>query len=85
MVVWRYGKQEAYVYIAQDLAVEFLRRVPASLRSQYVATAIAEKLREREQQLVRACEVANNSTDIRDIESSFNALADKADTVDERW
>ena len=71
--------------LPQDLAVEFLRRVPASLRSQYVATAIADKLREREAQLVRACEAANNSTDVRDIENSFDALIDEADRVQERW
>lgn len=71
--------------LPQELAAEFLRRVPASLRSQYVASAIAEKLREREAQLVRACEAANSSTDVRDIESSFDALTDEADRVQERW
>jgi hypothetical protein len=71
--------------LPQDLAVEFLRRVPASLRSQYVATAIADKLREREAQLVRACEAANNSADVREIENSFEALADDADGVQETW
>jgi len=71
--------------LPQDLAAEFLRQVPASLRSQYVATAIADKLREREAQLVRACEVANNSIDVREIERSFDALADEADTVREQW
>ena len=69
----------------QDLAVEFLRRVPASLRSQYVATAIADKLREREAQLVQACETANNSQDVREIENSFDALADESDAVQEPW
>jgi metal-responsive CopG/Arc/MetJ family transcriptional regulator len=71
--------------LPQDLAAEFLRRVPASLRSQYVATAIADKLREREAQLVRACETANNSSDVREIESSFDALADESDAVQEPW
>jgi hypothetical protein len=71
--------------LPQDLAVEFLRRVPASLRSQYVATAITDKLREREEQLVRACEAANNSVDVREIERSFEALADEADAVQESW
>ena len=71
--------------LPQDLAIEFLRRVPASLRSQYVATAIADKLREREQQLVRACEAANSSIDVREIENSFDALADKADAMQEPW
>jgi hypothetical protein len=71
--------------LPQDLAVEFLRRVPASLRSQYVATAIADKLREREEQIVRACEAANNSADVREIERSLEALADEADAVQEPW
>ena len=68
-----------------DLAAEFLRRIPASLRSQYVATAIADKLREREEQFIRACEAANNSADVREIENSFNALVDESDTVQEPW
>jgi stage V sporulation protein SpoVS len=71
--------------LPQDLAAEFLRRIPASLRSQYVAGAIADKLREREDQLVRACEAANHSADVREIESSFDALTDEADRVQERW
>jgi hypothetical protein len=50
-----------------------------------VATAIADKLRKREEQLIRACEAANNSTDVREIESSFDALADKSDAVQEPW
>ena len=71
--------------LPQDLAAEFLRQVPASFRSQYVAAAIADKLREREAQLVRACEAANDSAEVREIESSFDALADEADRVHERW
>lgn len=71
--------------LPQDLAVEFLRRVPASLRSQYVATAIADKLREREEHLIRACEAANNSTDVQEIENSWDALADESDVMQERW
>jgi hypothetical protein len=71
--------------LPQDLATEFLRRVPASSRSQYVATAIAGRLREREEQLARACEVANKSADIADIEASFDALADQSDTVQKPW
>ena len=71
--------------LPQELAAEFLRRVPASSRSQYVATAIADKLREREAQLVHACEAANSSADVRDIESSFEALADSTDALQEAW
>ncbi len=71
--------------LPQDLAPEFLRRVPASLRSQYVATAIADKLHEREDQLVRACEAANSSADVREIDNSFDSLADESDAVQEAW
>ena len=69
--------------LPQDLAVEFLRRIPASMRSRYIAAAIADKLRERDRQLAQACEAANNSTDVGEIESSFDALADKSDAVQE--
>ena len=43
------------------------------------------KLREREEQLVRACEVANNSADVLNIENSFDGLADEVDCVQEPW
>ena len=67
-----------------DLTV-FNYQVPASLRSQYVSAAIPDKLGEREAQLVRASETANNSTDVREIESTFDALGNEADWVQERW
>ncbi|HEY2857524.1 MAG TPA: hypothetical protein VGJ21_03860 [Terracidiphilus sp.] len=68
-----------------DLATEFLRRIPPSNRSRYVAAAIAAKLREREEQLVRACEVANSSSDVLNIESEFDGLSDEVDGVQEPW
>jgi metal-responsive CopG/Arc/MetJ family transcriptional regulator len=71
--------------LPEDLATEFLRRIPPSNRSRYVATAIAAKLREREEQLVRACEAANSSADILNIEGSLDALADEVDRVQEPW
>jgi hypothetical protein len=71
--------------LPHDLAVEFLRRVPPSLRSQYVAAAIADKLRQREEHLVRVCQAANVSNDVAEIESSFDALTDKSDIVQEPW
>ena len=71
--------------LPEDLAVEFLRRIPATLRSQYVAAAIADKMRQREAELIRICEAANKSADISDIESSFDALADAVDGVQEPW
>lgn len=71
--------------LPQDVASEFVRRVPPSRRSQYVATAIAAKLREREDELARACEIANNSADVLDIETSLDALAGGSDRLQEPW
>ncbi len=68
-----------------DVATQFLRRVPPRQRSQYVATAISAKLREREEQLARACDIANRSADVLEIESSFDTLKDEADRVQEPW
>jgi len=88
MAIWYYDDMPSMKLtftLPNDLAAEFLRRVPASLRSKYVATAIADKLREREAQLVRACETANTSTDVREIENAWDALADESDGVKESW
>jgi hypothetical protein len=71
--------------LPQELVIEFLRRVPASRRSAYAAAAIADKLRDREAQLIQACEVANDSADVLDIEASFDSLADQSDRVQEPW
>lgn len=86
-VIWWYGnrKQEVDFHVPEDLATEFLRRTPPNNRSRYVAAAVAAKLREREDQLVRACEVANNSADVLNIENSFDRLADEVDHLQERW
>jgi len=71
--------------LPDDLATQFLRRVPPSQRSHYVATAITAKLREREEDLARACEVANRSADVLDIETSLDGLADEGDRIQEPW
>jgi hypothetical protein len=62
--------------LPEDLASRFTRRVPARERSRYVADAIAEKLAEREQRLIRACEIANQDPEVREIEQEFDALTD---------
>jgi hypothetical protein len=60
-----------------ELAARFLRRVPARDRSRYVADALAEKLAEREKQLIRACDIVNRDPGVREIEREFNALQDE--------
>ena len=60
--------------LPEELAVRFARRVPARKRSRYLAEALAEKLTERDRQLVRACEIANHDPEVRAIENEFALL-----------
>jgi ubiquinone biosynthesis protein UbiJ len=62
--------------LPDELANSFTRRVPARDRSRYVADAIADKLAERERRLIQACEIANQDTDVREIERDFDRLSD---------
>ena len=63
--------------LPEDLVAKFVRRVPARHRSRFVADALALGLKEREMQLVRACEVANRIRDVRAIERNFDAIEDE--------
>ncbi|MGA2597029.1 MAG: hypothetical protein ABSH09_08550 [Bryobacteraceae bacterium] len=72
--------------IPGDLAAKFLRRVPARERSRYVAEAITAKLGDREERMIRACEIANSSADVLAIEREWDAMSDQADDrIDEPW
>jgi metal-responsive CopG/Arc/MetJ family transcriptional regulator len=62
--------------LPEDLASSFTRRVPARDRSRYVADALADKLAQREQRLIQACEIANHDSQVREIELEFDALTD---------
>ena len=61
--------------IPKDLAGEFLRNVPARDRSRYVAAALAQSLKARDEELAHACDVANRDPDVRLIEQEFDAIA----------
>jgi hypothetical protein len=68
--------------LPSDLASSFMRRVPARERSRYIADALAEKLADREKRLIRACEIANQDSEVREIELEFDALTD---AMPESW
>jgi hypothetical protein len=68
--------------IPDDLAGQFLKRVPARDRSHYVAEAIRTKLSEREQQFIHACEIANADPDVLALEQDFGLLLDN---ITEPW
>ena len=56
------------------LVAQFIKRVAARERSRYVAEALAARLRERDQMLARASEVANRSRQVRALEREFDRL-----------
>ena len=63
--------------LPEDLAVQFVRRIPARQRSKYLAEALHEKLSARDRLLVEACRTANNDPEVRAIEKEFDALTDE--------
>jgi hypothetical protein len=60
-----------------ELAATFVRRVPARERSRYLAEALANRLEERDRQLIAACEIANRDADVISIEREFDRLDDQ--------
>jgi hypothetical protein len=60
--------------LPEDLALQFVRRVPTRERSKYVADALSEKLSGRDLLLVEACRAANRDPDVRAIEKEFDAI-----------
>lgn len=71
--------------IPEDVATSFLRRVPARGRSRYVTDAIEAKLRERDERMILACEIANETADVVSIEQEWDELADRSDRIEEPW
>jgi hypothetical protein len=63
--------------IPEPLAAQFLRRVPSRDRSRFVSEALAARLRERDLELIRACDVANQDPDVAEIEKEFDDLRDE--------
>lgn len=63
--------------VPEPLAVQFLSRVASRDRSRFVSDALAARLRERDLELVRACEIANQDLDAAEIERDFDAIRDE--------
>jgi hypothetical protein len=60
--------------VPEATAEQLVKQVPAGQHSGYVAEAIAHKPNERDRQLIRACEAANEDADILAIERDLDAL-----------
>ena len=63
--------------LPEEIAQQFVRRVPARQRSTYLAEALKEKLSARDRVLARACEIANQDPEVRAIEKEFDAISDE--------
>jgi metal-responsive CopG/Arc/MetJ family transcriptional regulator len=62
--------------LPDDLADRFVKKVAARNRSHYLAEALAQKLQERDRQLIRACEAANRDPEVQAIEKESVWTAD---------
>ncbi|MGD0695141.1 MAG: hypothetical protein ABSB82_09835 [Terriglobia bacterium] len=70
------ASQKVTFSLPETLVTQFVRRVPARQRSRYVAEALAWKLKERDRLLARACDIANRSREVRNVEREFDLLSD---------
>ena len=68
--------------VPEPLASQPLRRVRSRDRSRFVSEALAARLEEVDEALIRACEIANQDLDVAEIEKEFDGIGD---AVAEPW
>ena len=76
--VWYYGIMAARKMtfsLPQPLAMQLLKSVAPRDRSRYVAEALAVKLRVQDEELARACDLANQDEETLSIEREFDAIS----------
>ena len=61
----------------EPLALQFLSKVASRDRSRFITEALAARLRERELELIRACETANQDLEVAEIEKDFDGVRDE--------
>ena len=61
--------------LPEPLAVQLLKSVSPRDRSRYVAEALMAKLQIQDEELARACDLANQNEDILSIEREFEAIS----------
>ena len=66
------------------LAAQFIKRVSARERSPYVAEALAARLRERDQMLAQAADVANRSRHVREFDQLETEILEPWDEAPSR-
>ena len=70
------------ISLPEDLAVRFVRTVPANRRSHYIAELLEEELGDPEQMLRDACDALKNDPDDLQVQRDMASLPD---TVSEEW
>ena len=63
--------------LPEELAAQFVRKVPPRERSKYLAEALGEKLSERDRRLAKACQAANDDPEVEAIEKEFDAIGEE--------
>jgi Arc/MetJ-type ribon-helix-helix transcriptional regulator len=63
--------------LPEPLAAQLLRRVASRDRSRFVSEALAARLEERDNALMRACEIANQDLEAAEIEKEFDRIGDE--------
>ena len=63
--------------VPESLAAQFLSRVASRDRSRFISEALAARLRERDLDLVHACETANQDLEVAEIEKDFDGIRDE--------
>ena len=61
--------------IPEPLASELLKNVGPRDRSRYVAEALRARLQMQDEELARACDLANQTEDVLSIEREFDAIS----------
>ncbi|MBI5084193.1 MAG: hypothetical protein HZB13_06305 [Acidobacteria bacterium] len=80
MAFWYYGvmaMRKMTFSVPEPLAAQLLCRVASRDRSRFVSEALAARLAERDAELIRACEVANQDLDVAEIEKEFDGMGDE--------
>jgi len=71
------GMRKMTFSVPDPLAVQFLRSVASRDRSRFISEALAARLQERDLELSRACEIANQNLDAVEIEKEFDGIRDE--------
>lgn len=68
--------------LPEPLARRFVRLIPARERSKFLAAALERSLARQDDELIKACELANADPEVAEIEKQMDGLMDR---IEEPW